>query len=243
MTVVDQLDSAARRERRQSIAATVARQAASLTGVYEAEWFTSSLLGQLWDQRGSAPPIEGVEPDLVLVGAIVDDLAEHGGAGARLVLHAIARLAGGELGARCVELANSVSAPLPAWAADIGRSAVTSAQGTFAPGDGTAFVLEVRGAGMVDHAHAVFIDERHGGAAKQLGLLYGRAQRSAEVDGDLGASPTDVRDACRRTLEAIAITDGRPAAPVGETFSTLRTIALARARSGLPAAAPVPWMN
>jgi hypothetical protein len=222
---------------------SIAREAENLGSVYEAEYFISSLLGQLWEHRGIAPPLEGFDQDLILGAALARDLAEHGGRGGRLVLHAIGRLARGGLGALGAELAGQVHDELPAWGNDIGRSKATSAVCASVAGDGAAILLEVAGAGMVDHGVAIFIDERRGGIAKHLGLVYGKGQRPQDPESELGGEAIDVRNACRQVLAAISVTDNQPDAPVGETFAQLRTIAIARAASALPAQPPPAWAN
>ena len=243
LTVTGGPGSERQRARRRTAVSRIARDAQSLTGVYETEYFVSSLLGQLWQQRASAPPLEGFDLDLILAAGLVQELAGHGGRGGRLVLHAIGRLAPGGLGALAADLARETEDELPEWADEIGRSRVTSAVGATSPGDGVSLVLEVAGAGMIDHAVAIFIDERRGGIAKHLGLIYGERDRPSGLVPELGGGPVDVRDAAGQVLEAIAITDGRPAAPVGERFAELRTLALARAASARPAPSPLPWAN
>jgi hypothetical protein len=175
-------------------------------------------------------------------GALAEGLARHGGRGGRLVLHAIGRLAVGGLGALGAKLARQLEDELPAWSDDIGRSKVTAAMCATAPGDGTSILFEVAGAGMVDHGVAVFVDVRRGGIAKHLGLVLGADQRPDDCASDLGGAPTDVRDAARMVLDAIAITDSRPDAPVGETYAQLRTMVIARAASALPDRPPA-WSN
>ena len=243
ITVTGGPGSERQRASRRSTVSRIARDAAKLGSVYEAEYFVSSLLGQFWERRACAPPLEGFDQDLVLGAALAQDLAANGGRGSRLVLQTIGRLARGGLGALAADLAREMDDELPAWAADLGRSRATSAVCASAPGDGVSIVLEVAGAGMVDHAIALFIDERRGGIAKHLGLIYGEADRPGGLVSELGGGPADIRDAARQVLDAIRITDGRPDAPVGETFATLRMIAIARAASALPGPSPVPWAN
>jgi hypothetical protein len=236
-------DSELHKTTRRKTIASIARDAENLTSVYEAEYFASSLLGRLWEHRASAPPLDGLDPDLILGAALATDLAEHGGRGSRLVLHAIGRLARGGLGALGAELARQSHDELPVWSDDIGRSRVTSAVCASVPADGDAVLLEVAGAGMVDHGVVIFIDERRQGIAKHLGLVYGKDERPRDFASELGGEALDVRDACQRVLDAISVTDNRSDAPVGETFAPLRTIAIARAASGLPRQPSLAWAN
>ena len=178
--------------------------------------------------------LPGFDLDLLICAAPAHDLAQQGGRGAKLALYAIGRLAPGELGALGAKLAGELPGQLPRWTRDIGRSRVVAATGTAMPGDGVALLLEVRGVGMVDHAIAVYIDQRRRGIAKHLGLVYGAAQRPNDADNDgFCQQPLDVQDACRLVLEAIAVSDGWPTAPVGDGFATLRMLALARATSAM----------
>lgn len=220
----------------------LARAAAKLGSVYELECWASSLLGQLWERRESAPPLDGVEGELVLGAPMAEGLRAQGGRGAKLALHAIGRLAPGGLGLLCAELAGSLSTPLPAWAGEVGRSRAITAAGVEHPGDGQVVLLEVRGAGIGDHAIGLFIDERLGGIAKQIGLLYGEAERGDDPFMQQ-LEPIDLFDACERICDAIELTDMWPEAPVGERFSQLRALALARACSPVPGRAVVPWLN
>jgi hypothetical protein len=243
LTLTEGLNSEQRQTNRRRTISSIVREAENLGSVYEAEYFISSLLGQLWGRRGIAPPLEGFDQDLILGAALAQDLAEHGGRGGRLVLHAIGRLARGGLGALGAELARQVDEELPVWGNDIGRSKATSAVCASVAGDGVAILLEVAGAGMVDHSVAIFIDDRRGGIAKHLGLVRGKGQRPRDAESELGGEPIDVRNAGRRVLTAISVTDNQPDAPVGETFAQLRTIAIARAASALPTQPPLAWAN
>jgi hypothetical protein len=243
LAVTEGLDSELRQTNRRRTISSIVRDAENLGSVYEAEYFVSSLLGQLWERRGTAPPLEGFDQDLILGAALAQDLAEHRGRGGRLVLHAIGRLAVDGLGALGAELARLVDEELPVWANDIGRSKVTSALCASVPGDGVAILLEVAGVGMVDHGVAIFIDERQAGIAKHLGLVLGKDQTPPDFENELGGVPIDIRDAAQRVLDAISVTDSQPDAPVGETFAQLRTIAIARAASALPRQPPLAWAN
>jgi hypothetical protein len=243
LTVTGGANLKRRQTTRRKTIASIAHDAESLNSVYEAEYFVSALLGQLWERRASAPLLEGFDQDLILGAALAEDLSEHGGRGGRLVLHAIGRLARGGLGALGAELARQANDELPVWSDDIGRSKVTGAVCASVPGDGDALLLEVAGAGMVDHCVAIFIDERREGIAKHLGLIYGKDQRPQDSESELGGEALDVPDACQRVLDAISVTDNRPDAPVGETFAQLRTIAIARAASAMPIQPPLAWAN
>ncbi len=228
--------------RRRATIDAIASQAEALNDVYETECFVASLLGQMWERRARAPKLEGVEPDVVLYDRLVQDLAEHSGSGARLVVRGVGRLLGGGMGIRCDALLDGDAVAPPQWAAEIGRSRVIAASVQRSPGAGEAILLEVRGAGMVDHAVAVFIDERLGGIAKHLGLVQPEAQRPADL-ARLSTRSTDPRAACARVREAIVRTDAQPGAPVGERFAELRAIAVARVRSVASGAADTPCLN
>ena len=211
----------------------IAAQAEDLDGVYETECFVSALLGQVWEGRARAPELVGVEPDVILYGRLAQDLAERPSRGARLVTAGIGRLLGGGMAILCDTLLEGDADPLPAWVSQIGASRVIAASSEISPGGGEAIVLEVRGAGMIDHGVAAFIDERLGGIAKHLGLIQPEAQRPADL-ASLSTRSADPHAACARLREAIVRTDAQPGAPLGESFAEFRAIAVARARSLAP---------
>src|ERR1700760_4238310 len=94
------------------------REALALTSALEAECWISSLLGQLWEQREQAPPLE-LDRAFVLGAPFVEQLARSGAPGARLALQAIARVDRGALGTRCAQLADGLDGQaLPRWARD-----------------------------------------------------------------------------------------------------------------------------
>jgi hypothetical protein len=223
------------------------REARALTSVLEMECWISSVLGQLWEQRYEAPPLE-LERAFVLGAPVAEQLARSGVGGARLVLQAIACVDRGALGARCGQLADGLGAePLPAWARRRRRVRVWRAVAAGIPGDGEVVCLGARGGGRPAHTLAVFVDERQGGVAKHIHLLDSLEAWAEDVlgpRGALGAPGVELTPAiaAERVVDAIRRTDENPDAIVEESVGALRALALARAdvRTAPEGAA---WLN
>jgi hypothetical protein len=222
-------------------------EALALTSVLEMECWISSVLGQFWEQRFHAPPLE-LERAFVLGVPVAEQLARSGVPGARLVLHAIATVDHGALGARCAQLANGLGAQsLPAWARRRAGVRVWRAVAARVPGDGEVVCLGARGGGRPSHTVAVFVDERQGGVAKHIHVLGALEVWADEVLGPrraLGAPGVELTaaGAAERIVEAIRRTDEDPDAFVDESVGALRALALARADIR-PAPDRGAWLN
>jgi hypothetical protein len=210
------------------------REAQALTSVLEMECWISSVLGQLWEQRYEAPPLE-LERAFVLGAPVAEQLARSGVGGARLVLQAIASVDRGALGARCGQLADGLGdEPLPAWARRRRGVRVWRAVAAGIRGDGEVVCLGARGGGRPPHTLAVFVDERQGGVAKHIHLLDSLEVGAEDVlgpRGALGAPGVELAPAtaAERVVDAIRHTDENPDAIVDESVGALRALALARA--------------
>jgi hypothetical protein len=201
------------------------------------ECWTSSLLGQLWELRVKLESSwDEVDWALVLGGPIVEDIAAHGGRGAKLILSAIERIDPGGLGPLCGELSDRMREDLlPDWACEIGSATVVQATSVGSGLGEVTMFLESRGAGHEPHTIAVFVDHRRGGIAKHLGLLQPIESLDYQMlrSGSSAAAskPLDPVLACERLHDAITRTDATVGPPVGEDFAGLRALALARAGS------------
>jgi hypothetical protein len=234
------------------------REALALTSALEMECWVSSLLGQLWEQRGQAPPLE-LDRAFVLGAPFVEQIARSGRPGARLVLQAIACLDRGGLGTRCGQLADALGRRqpgqpprqrqrLPSWARDRTGAQVRRAMTTGVPGDGEVLCLEAGGGGRQPHTVAAFIDDRQDRIVKHLHVLGPIDEWAGEALGPGGALGTPGEElapeaAARRMAEAIRRTDGRPEASVADSFVALRALALARAMAPRAAPEAAAWLN
>jgi hypothetical protein len=222
-------------------------EALALTSVLEMECWISSVLGQFWEQRFQAPPLE-LERSFVLGAPVAEQLARSGIPGSRLALHAIAAVDRGALGARCAQLADGLTGQsLPAWARRRARARVWRAVSAGVRGDGEVVCLGVRGGGCPSHTVAVFVDERQGGVAKHIHVLDALEVWAEEVLGPhraLGAPGVEltVAHAAERIVEAIRRTDDNPDAFVDESVAALRALALSRADLR-PAHDRCAWLN
>src|ERR1700728_1377437 len=66
------------------------REALSLRSALEMDCWISSLLCQIWEQRGAEPPVMGLDRTFALGVPMMEQIARYGGPGARLTLHAVA---------------------------------------------------------------------------------------------------------------------------------------------------------
>jgi hypothetical protein len=209
-------------------------EALALGSLLEMDCWISSVLGQLWEQRFQAPPLQ-LERAFVLGVPVAEQLARSGVDGARLVLQAIACVDRGALGARCAQLADAMGGePLPDWARRRRRVRVSRAVAAGIRGDGEVVCLGVRGGGRPAHTLAVFVDERQGGVAKHIHLLDSLEDWAEDILGPHGAlgapgielAPTAAADRVRASIRR---TDENPDAVVEESVCTLRALAIASA--------------
>jgi hypothetical protein len=213
------------------------REALALGSALEMDCWISSVLGQFWEQRLQAPPLE-LERAFVLGAPVAEQLARSRVRGARLVLQAIAFVDRGALGARCAQLADGLRGEaLPAWARRRRPVRVSRAVSVGVPGDGAVLFLGARGGGRRPHTLAVYVDERQGGVAKHIHVLESLGVWADEVlgpHGALGAPGVELTpaDAAERVVEAIRRADENPDAQVDESAIALRALALARADTG-----------
>ena len=158
------------------------REARALTSALEMECWISSLLGQLWEQRDQAPPLE-LDPAFVLGAPFAEQIARSGIPGARLAMQAIACVDRGGLGVRCAQLADGLAGePLPTWARRLGGVRVRRALTAGVPGDGEVLCLEAGGGGRWRRGHgrgvrppATGLDRqvsRRPGGDRRLGLRW-----------------------------------------------------------------------
>lgn len=209
-------------------------EALALGSVLEMECWISSVLGQLWEQRYEAPPLE-LEPAFVLGVPVAEQLARSGVPGARLVLQAIASVDRGALGARCAQLVDGLHRePLPSWARRRRSARVWRAVAAGIRGDGEVVCLGARGGGRPSHTLAVFVDERQGGVAKHIHVLDALEVWAEQVlgpRGTLGAPGVELTPpaAAERIVDAIRRTDESRDAIVEDSVGALRALALSRA--------------
>jgi hypothetical protein len=225
------------------------REALSLRSALEMDCWISSLLGQIWEQRGAAPPVEELDRTFALGVPMMEQIARYGGPGARLTLHAVASVDRGGLGVRCGQLAQELSRQrLPRWVRPHGPMTLSDALMATVPDDGEVIFLQASGGGRTTHTVSVFVDLRQGGIAKHIALLEPInvwADSAFGADGQLGAEgvPIPAARASERIVEAIRRTDERRHPVLGETFVQLRAFALARAGSHVGGGADAAWLN
>jgi hypothetical protein len=225
------------------------REALSLRSALDMDCWISSLLGQIWEQRAAAPPVQELDRTFALGASMMEQIARYGGPGARLTLHAVASVDHGALGVRCGQLAQELSRQrLPRWARDAGPVMASRALIATVPDDGEVIFLQVSGGGRIAHTVSVFVDLRQDGIAKHIALLEpigAWAQAAFGPDGDLGAEAVRVPPAraCEGIIEAIRRTDEHERPVLGETFVELRAFALARAGSYAGARVDAAWLN
>jgi hypothetical protein len=225
------------------------REAQSLRSALEMDCWISSLLGQIWEQRGAAPPVREFDRTFALGVPMMEQIARYGGPGARLTLHAVASVERGGLGVRCSQLADELKRQrLPRWARNLGRMTLSGALIATVPKDGEVIFLQASGGGRVTHTVSVFVDLRQDGIAKHIALVQPIAVWADEAlgpDGELGAEgvPVTPAHASRRIVEAIRRTDECADPILGETFAELRALALARAGSHPGTEVGVAWLN
>jgi hypothetical protein len=225
------------------------REARSLRSALEMDCWVSSLLGQIWEQRAAAPPVQELDRTFALGASMMEQIARSGAPGARLTLHAVASVDQGGLGVRCGQLAHELSRQrLPRWARHAGPVIGSGALVATVPGDGEVIFLQVSGGGRITHTVSVFVDLRQDGIAKHIALLEPIgvwAQDAFGPDGDLGAEggPVPPARACEAIVEAIRRTDEHERPVLGETFVELRALALARASSCAGSPVSAAWLN
>jgi hypothetical protein len=213
------------------------REALTLRSALEMDCWISSLLGQIWEQRGAAPPVQDLDWTFALGSSMMEQIARYGGPGARLTLHAVASVDRGGLGVRCGQLAQELSRQrLPKWARQQGLMKLSGAMIATVPDDGEAIFMQISGGGRVTHTVSVFVDLRQGGIAKHIALLEPIGVWVHEAFGPDGALGTEglriaPERASGRIIEAIRRTDEHEQPVLGETFVELRAFALARAAS------------
>jgi hypothetical protein len=99
------------------------------------------------------------------------------------------------------------------------------------PGDGEAIFLAVDHHER-PHALALFVDDRNGGIAKQIGLCRPLDFDAITLEGESGrrralrARPVDPILTCQRVEAAIARTDEELDPPVGTGYADLRALLL-----------------
>jgi hypothetical protein len=211
------------------------REALELRSALDMECWISSLLGQIWEQRRAAPPIEDLDRTFALGASMMEQIARYGGPGARLTLHAVACVDLGGLGVRCGQLAQELSRQrLPRWARQCGSVTVSGSMVATVPGDGELIFVQASGGGRIAHTVSVFVDLQQGQIAKHIALLQPIGVWADEAFGPDGALPAEgiqvpPARACERVLEAIRRTDEHEDPVLGEGFVELRAVALARA--------------
>jgi hypothetical protein len=225
------------------------REALSLRSALDMDCWISSLLGQIWEQRAAAPPVQELDQTFALGASMMEQIARYGGPGARLTLHAVASLDRGGLGIRCGQLAQELSRQrLPRWARTCGPVTLSGALIATVPDDGEVLFLQASGGGRIVHTVSVFVDLRQGGIAKHIALLEPIAAWMDEAFGPDGALRAEgvrvtAARASERIVEAIRRTDEHEQPVLGETFVELRAFALARAGSHAGAGADAAWLN
>jgi hypothetical protein len=225
------------------------REARSLRSALDMDCWISSLLGQIWEQHGAAPPVPELDRTFALGASMMEQIARYGGPGARLTLHAVASVDRGGLGVRCGQLAQELSRQrLPTWARHRSPVTVSGALIARVPDDGELIFLQASGGGRIAHTVSVFVDLRQGGIAKHIAVLEPIGVWADEAfgpDGELGAEGVRVPPAraCERIVAAIRRTDEHRQPDLGETFVELRALALARAGSPPGAGVDAAWLN
>lgn len=218
----------------------VCRDASELGGAFEAELWASGLLGTLWKHRFDVPPAELDDPALLLGRPLVDAVARHGGAGARVALSVIERVDDGALGVLAGELAHKLSAafdPLPAWVGSVGDAEIerTAVMREDVFDDGFTVFIDARHPGDGRHAVGVYVDNNLGLMAKDILLADSIArveqvmQERPDPHGELRIEPLEPAAAAGHVHAAIELTDMTLGAPVGEDYAGLRALALLRA--------------
>jgi len=225
------------------------REALELRSALDMECWISSLLGQIWEQRRAAPPVDELDRTFALGASMMEQIARYGGPGARLALHAVACVDGGGLGVRCGQLADELARQrLPRWARERGSVLVRKALTATVPGDGALICLEASGGGRIPHTVTVFVDLRQGGIAKHVHLLQPLdvwARDAFGPGGALGARGVTLAPAraCERVIQAIRRTDEHEDPILGEGFVELRALALGRASAQAGPRLDATWLN
>lgn len=218
------------------IAKAVCDEAAQLPTALDAELWASGILGSWWPgPKGFVA--EGGE--LELGGPLVEAITRIGGEGALAALLALGEVSETELGLLALKRAERLAAagvPRPGWGpaireADILRAAVMR-EDVF--DDGATIFLEARHGDAEPHAIGVYVDNNLGVMAKDI-LLADSIDAVESVlrdhprdDGDVRLEPIALPDAAARIRAAMELTDMTLAAPVGEEYAALRSLALLR---------------
>ena len=224
------------------------REALTLRSALEMDCWISSLLGQIWEQRGAAPPVTELDRTFALGVPMMEQIARYGGPGARLLLHAVASVDRGGLGVRCGQLAQELSRQrLPRWARHLGSVTLSGALIATVPGDGEVIFLQASGGGRSAHSVGVhrpapgWDRQAHRAAAadRRMGGRRVRTRRRAGCGGGEDTAGTGGE----RLVEAIRRADECEEPVLGETFVELRALALARAGSRRERAGEAAWLN
>ena len=167
------------------------REALSLRSALEMDCWISSLLGQIWEQRAAAPPVQELDRTFALGASMMEQIARYGGPGARLTLHAVAPWTGAGSGFGAASWRTKLSRQrLPRWARHAGPVIASGALIATVPGDGEVIFLQASGGGRITHTVSVFVDLRQDGIAKHIALLEPIgvwAEEAFGPDGELGA--------------------------------------------------------
>jgi hypothetical protein len=227
------------------------REALTLRSALEMDYWISSLLGQIWEQRAAAPPVHELDRTFALGASMMEQIARYGGPGARLTLHAVASVDRSGLGVRCGQLAQELSHQrLPSWTRHQCAMKLSGALIATVADDGEAIFLQASGGGRTTHTLSVFVDLRQGGIAKHIALLQPIGTWVDEAFGPEGALgtegvPVSPAQATEHIIAAIRRTDEHERPILGETFVELRALALARAGShpAVGAGVDAAWLN
>jgi hypothetical protein len=220
----------------QHIARAACDEAAQLSTALDAELWASRILGSWWPGPDGFVS-EGAE--LALGEPLVEVIARMGGEGALAALLALGEVSETELGLLALKRAERLAeagVARPDWAgaiceAEILRAAVMR-ETVF--DDGATIFLEARHAGGEPHAIGVYIDNNLGVMAKDI-LLADSIDAVKSVvrdhpadEGDVRLEPIALAQAAARLRAALELTDMTLAAPVGEDYAALRSLALLR---------------
>jgi hypothetical protein len=214
------------------------RQAETVGEPLEFERWASYMLGWMWEERWQAK--RAGQPNWAFgIGApIVRQIARIGGDGALGLLRTFAWLDGdGRLAWLCHELAADLnSATVPEWATELPFCEIRGAMVARRAGQGSAVMIDChRGSRYQAHSINIMIDDRQGGIAKRgaLGVSFAEMRErgfSASDGRDLGWEPIELTEAADLIKEAVDLTDSRRHPTVGEDFTGVRALALARIR-------------
>lgn len=202
----------------------------------DAELWASGILGSWWPgPKGFVA--EGGE--LELGGPLVQAIARIGGEGALAALLALGEVSETELGPLALKRAERLVAagvPPPGWAEAIREARILRAavMREDVSDDGATIFLEARHGDAEPHAIGVYIDNNLWVIAKDI-LLADSIEAVESVlrdhppdDGDVRLEPIAPTQAAARIRAAMELTDMTLAAPVGDDYAALRSLALLR---------------